>query len=87
MSPRTRLTTSLAGAVPYSQFTPAQAYFRDSVAKGRWGADSFIGAHAPVSHIRRHADGTVDVVKLDAHGGVYLDLGGKGARDVAAGRP
>ena len=87
MGSRQRLTTSMAGAVPYSQLTPDQAYFRDSVATGRWGADSFIGAHAPVNHMRRHADGTIDMVRLEAHGKAYLDLGGMGARDCRAARP
>lgn len=86
MSPRHRLTTSLAGAVPYSQLTPDAVYFRDSIATGRWGADSFIGAHAPVCHMRRHDDGTTDLVKLEAHGKFYIDLGGKGGRDVGVGK-
>jgi hypothetical protein len=87
MSPRHRLTTSMAGAVPYSQMTPDQAYFRESQGGGRWGADSWIGAHAPVHHMRRHPDGTVDIIRLEADGTTYLDLGGSGARDMGAIRP
>jgi hypothetical protein len=87
MGSRQRLTTSLAGAVPWSQMTPDQSYFRDTVATGRWGADPEIGAHAPAYMMKRHPDGTVDLVKLEANGKVYLDLGGRGARDVGAGRP
>jgi hypothetical protein len=82
-----RLTTAMALAAPYQQFTPDQAYFRDSVATGRWAAQTGEPAHAPLTMIRRHDDGTCDAVRLEAHGKLWIDLGGRGARDVAARRP
>ena len=81
---RQRLT-SIAAAVPLSQFTPEQQWWMDN-AVGRWGADADNGAHAPVYAMKRHPDGTCDSIMLRAHGKVYLDLGGHGATDVAAGR-
>lgn len=85
MDSHTRMTSSMAGAVPWAQLTPDQSYFR-SQAAGRWQADFDTGAHAPVNSIRIGTDGTVDTVALDADQNSYVDLGGQGARDVAAGR-
>jgi hypothetical protein len=90
---RGRLTTSLAGAAPWQQFTPDQQSFRDNNAAGRWQADYDTGAHAPVNALRQDpTSGAVDVVRLEASNnpsGVdsYLDLGGKGGRDFAARQP
>lgn len=68
------------------QIVPSQAYFRQTNANGRMQADFDQGAHAPAFIHRRHADGTVDSIYLHANGDHYQELGGQGARDVAAGR-
>ena len=80
-----RLTSSMAGAVPVQQHTPDQQWFRDN-AEGRM-ADPAIGAHAPVNAMCHRGNGTVDTIRMEANGDSYIDLGGKGARDFAAGRP
>lgn len=86
-----RLQTSLAGAVPSAQLTPDQMFFRDSIADGRWGGRLALEPDQIARHntnmIRRYPDGTCDLVKLEADGKFYLDLGGRGARDTGAGRP
>jgi len=87
MSSMRRLLASMAGAVPWSQLTPDQKYFQDSVATGRWGAEHPYAAHAPASLITKHHDGTCDVTTLAVNGTAHLDLGGRGARVTAAGRP
>ena len=87
MTSRIRLLASMAGAVPWSQLTPDQTYFQDSIATGRWAAQHPYMAHAPASLVKKHPDGTCDVTTLAVSGNAHLDLGGKGARDVAAGRP
>jgi hypothetical protein len=91
MTSRERLTTSMAGAVPVSQFTPDQEYFRAN-AQGRWQADFDQGAHAPVNAIRQDGNGCTDVVKLEPDRNpngpdTYIDLGGKGATDYAVRQP
>ena len=87
MDSRQRLTTSLSGSAPFQQLTPDQRYFRDTAAAGRWQADFDTGAHAPVNQMKRHDDGTMDLTSLEPDLSVYLDLGGKGGVDTAAGRP
>lgn len=86
-----RLQASQAGPVGVSWFTPDQLYFRDSIADGRWGNRISCGpaeyARHNVNMIRRHADGTCDLVNMEADGKFYLDLGGHGARDVGIGKP
>lgn len=78
-----RLTTDLTSAVPVSQFTPTQAYFRAN-ATGRMPSTSY--AHANLNGVRRYSDGTCDLIRLDVAGPDWIDLGGRGAPDVAAGR-
>jgi hypothetical protein len=85
--PRTRMLTPIAGAAPWQQLTPTQSYFRDTIAGGRYQADKTVGASVPINAISAHPDGTVDTIRLEPHGNLYLDLGGKGATDTAAGHP
>lgn len=84
-SSRQRLTSSMGGAVGLTQHTPDQLWFR-SMAQGRTAADVSIGAARPLHTITRHADGTVDVSRMECDGNDWIDLGGHGARDVAVGR-
>jgi hypothetical protein len=82
-----RLLTPMSLAAPVQQFTPEQAYWRDSVANGRWQADFDAGANAPANRICQHPDGTCDMTRLEPSGDQWIDLGGRGATDVAVGRP
>jgi hypothetical protein len=82
-----RLLTPMSLAAPVQQLTPDQKYFRDSVANGRWQADFDAGANAPANRMLMHPDGTVDTYGLEPYGDQWIDLGGRGATDVAAGRP
>ena len=87
MNTRQRLLFARGGPAPVQQFTPDQQWWRDNAA-GRWQADFDNGAHAPVSAMRIGEDNTtLDVLPLEANGNVYIDLGGRGATDCAAGRP
>jgi hypothetical protein len=36
--------------------------------------------------IKRHPDGTCDMIGLEASGKFYIDLGGQGGRDVRVGK-
>lgn len=85
-----RLQTAMAPGVGVQRFTPDQLFFRDSIADGRWGGRVACGpgeiANKHINMIRRHADGTCDIMALEADGKFYLDLGGRGARDVAVGK-
>jgi hypothetical protein len=70
-----------------SFFTPVQQEWRQGPGLGRWQADAVQGTHATAHHMRQHPEGTVDLVRLDADGQFWMDLGGFGARDMACGRP
>lgn len=50
-------------------------------------ADFSTGAHAPLHQMTIHPDGTLDTSRLEPDITGYIDLGGHGARDVAARRP
>jgi len=82
-----RLLSPMSAAAPVQQLTPDQRYFRDTVAAGRWQADFDTGANAPLNKMTRHPDGTTDTTALEADGDSWIDLGGRGARDVSVGRP
>jgi hypothetical protein len=85
-----RLQASMAGLFGWGALTPDQLFFRSTLGKGRWGGSIPLPpgetANRSVSHVRRHPDGTCDLIGLEASGKFYLDLGGRGARDVRAGR-
>ena len=85
VSQRSVLCASNWLAAPIQQITPTQQWFIDN-AQGRWAADAVIGAHAPVNQLRVRQDGTCDYVALSPQGDAYVDLGGQGGVDVAAGR-
>ena len=81
-----RMTYNLGAALGAEQRTPGQGWFQ---AMGRGRAQSYpaeVAAHRAV-RIVQHPDGTCDTMSLHAHGRVYLDLGGRGARDCAVRRP
>lgn len=83
-----RLTTPIAGAAPWQQHAPDQAYFRAQAA-GRNVYPSAPGmpAHANVVAMVRHEDGTQDLVPLEPGDGGWFDLGGPVAgSDFRAGR-
>lgn len=82
-----RLLSPMSLAAPVQQLTPDQQYFRDTAGGGRWQADAFAGANAPANRMTCHDDGTVDTTRLEANGDEWIDLGGRGATDVAVGRP
>jgi hypothetical protein len=84
MASRQRLT-SAQSAVGVQMLTPDQSEFR-ARAIGRWAADQNPGAQAPAYKIHKHSDGTTDVTRLEPNGSEYIDLGGRGATDVAVGR-
>lgn len=86
MNPRERLTTPVAGAAPWQQLTPDQKLFRQNQ-DGRLSADPAIGAHAYANTMTLHPDGTMDMASVDPDGDAWVDLGGKGGVDVAAGKP
>ena len=86
MGSQQRLTAAMALAAPVQMFTPDQQEFRDNVI-GLWPADSLIGPHAAAHLVRSHDDGTTDVIGLCQSDTHWMDLGGQGGRDCAAGRP
>lgn len=86
MNSRERLTNPIWSAAPVQQLTPQQAYFRNTLGGGRSIPADYDAAHATCHQRRVHPDGTVDTVRLEVHGGGWLNLGGRGARDFAAGR-
>lgn len=87
MNSHQRLSTSIAGAAPWQQLSPDQAYFVDTVGTGRWSNDAPWTGMSPAVHIRRHHDGTCDMGPLTARASAHVDLGGNLGRDVAAARP
>jgi hypothetical protein len=86
MNSHQRMTTSIAGAVPWQQLSPDQAYFVNTQGSGRWANDAPWTGMTPAVHIRRHADGTCDMGPLTATASAHVDLGGHMGRDVAAAR-
>ena len=86
-----RLQVSMAGAQGVDRFTPDQLFFRDSLGTGRWGGRIPLEpgeiAKTSMNMIRRHPDGTCDLIGLEVDGKFYLDLGGHGGRDVGVGKP
>lgn len=86
-----RMKVALDAGLGSHLFTPDQSWFRRLIVGGRWGDSYPVGgreeADRPVNLVRRHADGTCDVIGLEACGMFHLDLGGAGARDTRAGRP
>jgi len=85
MNKRQRLTTPMELAAPVQFHTSDQKWQRVN-ASGRFDNDPLLGSFAPVSHMRCHSDGTVDVISLDQDENGYIDLGGIGGTDFAAGR-
>ena len=86
MNLRSRILSSMDMATGTQQFVPSQAFFIRTNAVGRMQADFDTGAHAPAFIHRRHADGTVDSIRLEPAIDQYLELTGHGGRDIAAGR-
>ena len=86
MNSQERLTSPIWSAAPIQQLTPTQHFFRDSLGSGRSLSSDYDKAHATLNQISVHPDGTCDVVRLDVHAGGWLNLGGRGANDYAAGR-
>jgi hypothetical protein len=86
-----RMQTAMAPGIGVQRFTPDQTFFRDSIARGHWGDAMAVApgdiADKNLNLIKRHADGTCDLISLEADGKFYLDLGGKGARDTRSGKP
>lgn len=86
-----RMKVAVDTGLGWSMFTPDQRWFRRLIAGGRWGRSLPVAPHEEadrtVNAVRRYADGTCDVVSLEACGKFHFDLGGAGARDVRAGRP
>ena len=91
MNSGARLQTSMAPGIGVQRFTPDQMFFRDSIARGRWGDALPLGpgetANQNLNMIKRHPDGTCDLIALEAAGKFYIDLGGRGARDMRSGKP
>lgn len=85
-----RLQTATAPGIGVQRFTPDQVFFRDSIARGRWGNAMPVApgdtANKNLNLIKRHPDGTCDLIGLEASGKFYLDLGGSGARDTRSGK-
>jgi sugar lactone lactonase YvrE len=81
----------MAPGIGVQRFTPDQTFFRDSIARGRWGGALPLApgdvANRNLNMVRRHPDGTCDMIALEAAGKFYIDLGGSGARDMRSGKP
>ena len=75
-------------AIGISHFSPSQVFFRQTNGNGRsvWPMDGRPNASAPAYNVDCNADGTVDMIRLEAGIDGWRDLGGKGAYDVRAGR-
>ena len=72
-------------AIGRDYFTPEQQFFRDTNAGGRFASMPMQRSHTGYN-IDCNADGTVDMIRLEAGMSGWQDLGGKGAYDVRAGR-
>lgn len=83
-SNRQRMINPIWSAVPVSMHTPCQQEFRKQYAGRLIPSDGPVQAN--VHQITVHPDGTCDMVRLEAGANGWLDLGGQGARDIAAGR-
>ena len=87
MNHHQRLTVNQNPAVGTHFFTPPQQLFRETNAGGRWatgaGQDT---ANATAFHMKCHEDGTVDMIRLEAQGDGWQDLGGSGAPDATVRR-
>jgi hypothetical protein len=81
---KNRIMDGINLATGTQQFTPNQAHFINTNAVGRWATTA--PTSNPAYLHRRHADGTVDTIGLHANENEYLELGGKGGTDIAAGR-
>ena len=81
-----RLTTSPNPAFGVQQFTPTQAFFVETNARGRWATDPQTTVTHTAHHMKVSEDGTVDLIALQSGVGCWYDMGGKGAYDVRAGR-
>ena len=86
-----RVRSGMPIGAPVQQFTPDQAYFRGSIAAGRWQSDG--PAHGYITRMTHDpATGCADTLRMEpcSRPGApdyYADLGGKGAVDYAARRP
>ena len=88
LNSRQRITTDEDPAIGRTFLTPTQNAMRQD-AKSRNGVfanDPTRQNMHPVSHVKVHADGTLDVVGLEADDDGWFDMGGRGAQDFAAGR-
>ena len=72
-------------AIGRDYFIPAQEFFRNTNAGGRFPALPMARNHTAY-HVDCNSDGTVDMIRLEAGQTSWDDLGGKGAYDVRAGR-
>jgi hypothetical protein len=73
-------------ALGVQQFTPTQAFFINTNARGRWASDALTTTTHTANHVKVFEDGTVDCIVLQNGNGCWYDMGGKGAYDVRAGR-
>jgi len=60
--------------------------FRRTNFRGFWPTENQNEAVHPAYLHRRHADGTIDLIRLEPSIHGYIELGGKGCQDFAAGR-
>jgi len=84
---RDRIINGMSLATGVQQRTPQDDFFIETNARGRWQSDFDAGAQQVAYIHKRHADGTIDTVKAEPT--VYnqwLEMGGLGPRDMAAGR-
>lgn len=83
-----RLTSAMDAAAPVQQFTPDQKMWRDTLGGGQWNADAHVGANVNANMIRQDpTTGCCDLIRMEPDNTEWIDLGGRGARDFAAGRP
>lgn len=80
------MTENQSPAVGVQQFTPDQVFFRQTNARGRWASDPTTNNVHTGYHMKFNADGTCDMIRLEAGAEGWTDLGGQGAYDIAAGR-
>ena len=86
MSLNERIQRGMNQGTGTSQWTASQAFFIRTNAVGRWQSDFDTGAFAPAYYKQRNSDGTVDSIKLEPTFENYLQLQGRGGKDMAAGR-
>jgi len=73
-------------AIGTEHFSQDQNFFRVTNGRGRWANTGVPEVVHTCYNVDANADGTVDMIRLEAGLTGVQDLGGKGAYDVRVGR-